>query len=439
MRATSLPVRACRLGRPKSRSWADSSCYRTRIAAPLRQRHLSCLCALSLPPAPAWEGAFPADLRPGPAPLTAVASAARAAHMDGGRSAVFRGGRGRGGQQAYKLSGHITEDEAVLSFMRALVDHQKRCEREGKYDEAQATARRVAELRATEEQKRRRQILEQHAAERAQAETAYLAECEQHAELWDAKEAEYDMAVEEQLRRLAEAQRARLDDFAGEAAARAPRRPQPSKALLAQRARQAALAKLGQYEEAEAVQRLTDRLEAAESAAARETYEAETAFREQQLRAKQQQELEGLLERAARGREQLRAARLADQERRQRRFRNVLSELEGLQRLELAQLDSFLRAQALAGKRVPLPGENVPGLAGPQAEGSGFYAGGGAGGGAGGIGGLGRDMSRVSVGGGSTAGRSGVGSRAAKTGGTAGGIRAAGGIGGVHKAQAALS
>lgn len=324
--------------------------------------------------------------------------------------------------------------------MRALIDHQKRCEREGKYDEAQATARRVAELRASEEQKRRRQILEQHAAERAQAETAYLSECEQHAELWDSKEAEYDLAVEEQLRRLADAQRARLDDFANEAAARAPRRPQPSKALLAQRARQAALAKLGQYEEAEAVQRLTDRLEAAETAAARETYEAETAFKEQQLRAKQQMELEGLLERAARGREQLRAARLADQERRQRRFRNVLSELEGLQRLELAQLDSFLRAQALAGKRTPLPGEVVPGL--PQAEGSAYSTGGG------GI--VGRDTSRLSVGGtmsappGGPTGRGGPGSRGpggaggAGRAGAGGGIRG-GGVMGVRKPQATMS
>ena len=172
-----------------------------------------------------------------------------------------------------------------------------------------------------------------------------------YVQLWDSKEGEYDTAVEEQLRRLAEAQRSRLDDFAAEAAARAPRRPQPSKSLLEQRSRQAALAKLGQYEDAEAVQRLADRLEAAETAAARDTYEAEMAFKEQQLRAKQQAELEGLLERAARGREQLRAARLADQERRQRRFRNVLSELESLQRLEFAQLEHFLMTQQLAGKR----------------------------------------------------------------------------------------
>ena len=67
--------------------------------------------------------------------------------------------------------------------MRALVDHQKRCEREGKYDEAQATARRVAELKQAEEAKHKRNISDQHQGERSQAEAAYLAECEQHAEV----------------------------------------------------------------------------------------------------------------------------------------------------------------------------------------------------------------------------------------------------------------
>jgi hypothetical protein len=48
-----------------------------------------------------------------------------------------------GTRRNYLEHGHITDDEAVLSFMRALEDHKKKCEREGKYMEARTAAKRL--------------------------------------------------------------------------------------------------------------------------------------------------------------------------------------------------------------------------------------------------------------------------------------------------------
>jgi hypothetical protein len=87
----------------------------------------------------------------------------------------------------------------------------------------------------------------------------------------------------------------------------------------------------GKYEEAEAVKKLADKMEKAEMNATQGTYEAEVALKEQQLRSKQQQEIEGLLHRAGRGRDELRLTRQLDLERRQQRFKNVTAELHNLQ------------------------------------------------------------------------------------------------------------
>lgn len=80
----------------------------------------------------------------------------------------------------------------------------------------------------------------------------------------------------------------------------------------------------GKYEEAEAVKKMADKMENAEMEATQGTYEAEVMLKEQQVRAKQQQEMEALLHRAARGRDELRQTRTLDLERRQQRFKNVM-------------------------------------------------------------------------------------------------------------------
>ncbi len=78
---------------------------------------------------------------------------------------------------------------------------------------------------------------------------------------------------------------------------------------------QAFLGKQGKYLEANEVKRIADRMEHMELEATLAAYAAEVAIKEQALRAKQQNEMEVLLQRAAQGRDDLRKTRALDLER----------------------------------------------------------------------------------------------------------------------------
>jgi len=256
-----------------------------------------------------------------------------------------------GTRRNYLENGNLTEDEAVLSFMRALEEHKKKCEKDGKYKEARTAAKRLADLKMHEEQKHKRDMLARHEQEQADAQRAFAMEQEQHRMMWDLKMQDYEDSVREQLARYKQLHLEKLDKFFAEADVKKPKAARSSKQLLNQRQIMQTLAKQGKYEEAEAVKKLADKMEKAEMDATQGTYEAEVALKEQQLRSKQQQETEGLLHRAGRGRDELRLTRQLDLERRQQRFKNVTAELHNLQRLESIQLNHFLDQQTLAGKR----------------------------------------------------------------------------------------
>lgn len=256
-----------------------------------------------------------------------------------------------GSRRNYLEHGHITEDEAVLSFMRALEEHKKKCEKEGKYMEARTAAKRLHDLKLHEEQKHKSEMKTRHDTEHADAHRAFSMEQEQHRQMWDMKMQDYEDSVQEQVARYKQLHLEKLEKFFAEADIKRPKRPQFSKQLLNQRKIQETLAKQGKYEEAEAVKKMADKMESAEMDATQGTYEAEVALKEQLLRSKQQQEMEALLHRAARGRDELRQTRSLDLERRQQRFKNVMAELHNLQRLEHIQLEHFLEQQTIAGKR----------------------------------------------------------------------------------------
>ena len=92
-----------------------------------------------------------------------------------------------GTRRNYLENGNLTEDEAVLSFMRALEEHKKKCEKEGKYKEARTAAKRLADLKMHEEQKHKSDMRGRHEQEEADAQRAFAMEQEQHRHMWDLK------------------------------------------------------------------------------------------------------------------------------------------------------------------------------------------------------------------------------------------------------------
>jgi len=266
-----------------------------------------------------------------------------------------------GYRKSFLENGRLTEDEAVLGFLRALEEHRRKCEKEGKYMEARVATKRLHDLKVHEEQKRKEEVRQRHLNERLESERAFAIEQEQHNKLWEEKVVEYEAWVGEQMERLKRLHIAKFEEFRAEAELKVPRRPQFSKELLNQKKIQDNLAKQRKYVEAEKLRDINDKVEVAEMQATISTYEAEVSLKGQQLRMKQVQEMDALITRADRTRHEMRITRSLDFERRKQRFRNVMNELENAQKLENVQLEFFLDQQTLAGKRNPMEAaKNAP-------------------------------------------------------------------------------
>lgn len=258
-----------------------------------------------------------------------------------------------GYRKSFLENGRLTEDEAVLGFVRALEEHRRKCEKEGKYMEARVATKRLHDLKVHEEQKRKEEVRQRHLNERLESERTFSVEQEQHNKLWEEKVAEYEAWVAEQMERLKVLHAAKFEEFKVEVELKVPRRPQFSKKLLNQKHIQENLAKQRKYIEAEKLRETCQKMEVAEMQATMTTYEAEVSLKAQQLKLKQQQEMEAVLARADRTRHEMRITRQLDYERRKQRFRNIMAELENAQKLENVQLEYFLDQQTLAGKRNP--------------------------------------------------------------------------------------
>ena len=259
-------------------------------------------------------------------------------------------------RRSYLENGHITEDEAVLSFIRALEEHKKKCEMEQKYLEAQQTSKRLTQLKYQEEEKRLKQIGERQGREKQEAEKAFNLEMEQFNSIWDERITKYEENVQTQVALLKHEHNEFLNGFKEEQDAKRPTRPQYSKELLNQRKIQEQLGRQGLYEKAMKLKMIVDKMEANELAATQATFDAEVALKEQQLKSNQQKEMDALLQRAGRGKHELNIARANEAERKDQRFRNVMAELMNLQKLEKVQLNHFINQQVLAGKRDVYPG-----------------------------------------------------------------------------------
>ena len=258
-----------------------------------------------------------------------------------------------GYRKSFLENGRLTEDEAVLGFVRALEEHRRKCEKEGKYMEARVATKRLHDLKVHEEQKRKEEVRQRHLGERLESERTFSVEQEQHNKLWEEKVVEYEAWVTEQMERLKVLHVGKFEEIKAEAELKVPRRPQFSKELLNQKHKLEHLAKQRKYEEAEKLRDICQKMEGAEMQATMLTYEAEVGLKAQQLKMKQTQEMEALLARAERTRHEMRITRQLDFERRKQRFRHIMSERENAQKLENVQLEYFLEQQTLAGKRDP--------------------------------------------------------------------------------------
>lgn len=102
-----------------------------------------------------------------------------------------------------------------------------------------------------------------------------------------------------------------------------------SQEYLNQKRIEKSMAKTGQYNSAEQVREAADELYALELSQTQQAFDAGQKFKLAKFAAKQKQELEALLQRGARGRDEFQLRRVTETERRLYRFRNVITVSDG--------------------------------------------------------------------------------------------------------------
>lgn len=61
--------------------------------------------------------------------------------------------------RSYLETGNLSYDEAVVSYLMKLDEHRKKCEMEGRYDEAKAAAHRLADLKTAQVERIRSELV----------------------------------------------------------------------------------------------------------------------------------------------------------------------------------------------------------------------------------------------------------------------------------------
>merc|ERR1711865_763166 len=221
-----------------------------------------------------------------------------------------------------------TEESAIQDFVLILKEHQKNCEDNNKYVEAEIAAKRIQELTAHEEERAKEGMKSRQIAEKLGIEEAHMLEFQQFNSMWDEKMKEFDHHAaalkEAMLERHAVDRRNVLQALNTSA----QYKPKFSKELLNLRTIQACLAKQKDYGEAHKIK-------------------VKIANADAKLQQKQQQELSALEQRIIGGREELKKKRHRDLEVLLQRYQNAKSGLDFSQRMEYIRLQKQLAPAAL--------------------------------------------------------------------------------------------
>lgn len=84
----------------------------------------------------------------------------------------------------------------IDEFIEILDQHRKKCEKEGKYVEAEMAKNRINEIKAQEVQKSRDNLRSKQLSERLEVEEAHMLEFNQFNQLWDKKMQEFQQNAE---------------------------------------------------------------------------------------------------------------------------------------------------------------------------------------------------------------------------------------------------
>lgn len=175
----------------------------------------------------------------------------------------------------YLETGTLAYDDAVVAYIQKLDEHRRKCEVDGRYAEARAAAKRLADLKTAQVERLRQELVNNQNKEMDEVQRVYDEETMKFNTVWDNRIFEYESnfarAVEE-LRMLHQQQ---LEKYLEELIAKRPMKPKPSREYLNQRKIESNLARTKQYVRATQVKEAANELYQAELEQALQAYEVE--------------------------------------------------------------------------------------------------------------------------------------------------------------------
>ena len=135
----------------------------------------------------------------------------------------------------YMSSGALTVDEAVLAYITKLDDHRKKCEAEGRYTEAKASASRLADLKTAQVERLRKGLVVNQMHELGDVHKVYGEETEKFLSMWRRRIKEYGANLARALEDLKALHDKQREQFMQEQSRKRPTKPKPSRDYLNQK------------------------------------------------------------------------------------------------------------------------------------------------------------------------------------------------------------
>jgi hypothetical protein len=222
----------------------------------------------------------------------------------------------------------VQEGENLEGFIEFLTEHQKKCEEEGKYVEAEMANNRVKELKKQLKAQHENELEMRHHGDLMELEEAHIQEFNNFNEEWDKRMNEFQIHSAQLIQALEEKQEQKLQEEHDQIDKKLGDSFKKSPELLSLISMQVNLAKQKEYQQAHQIQIKAQDLEIKEQNKYYQDRQKRIEQHENKIIKQQETEMESLRKRIIAGENEQKKQRALELERMFQRYQNVKKELE---------------------------------------------------------------------------------------------------------------
>jgi hypothetical protein len=225
----------------------------------------------------------------------------------------------------------------------SITKHQKLCEEEGRYVEAEMAKNRAKELKEQLKQQQKDELDLRHQNDLVELEESHIQEFNLFNEEWDVRMNQFQVHSQQLINALDEKQQKQIEDLKAEQMnGEQPDLFKPSTDLQKLISTQKNLAKQKEYQQAHQIQIKAQKLEMQERNKYAQELENKNLVKENKLIKQQEIEMESLRKRIVAGENEQKKQRALDLEKMFQRYQNVKSELEKNHKREKIYFDKSM-------------------------------------------------------------------------------------------------